>query len=70
MPDPHARGRGNLLVQTIIEVPNKLSKKQEELLRQLAHLDNEHVTPERKGFMDRILSYFQNEESKTTADKE
>jgi molecular chaperone DnaJ len=70
MPDPHSRGRGNLLVQTIIEVPSKLSKKQEELLRQLALLDNEHVTPERKGFMDRILSYFQNEQDKTTSDKE
>lgn len=70
MPDPHSRGRGNLLVQTIIEVPGKLSKKQEELLRQLALLDNENVTPERKGFMDRILSYFQNEEQKTTTEKE
>ncbi|MDZ4849489.1 MAG: molecular chaperone DnaJ [Pirellulaceae bacterium] len=70
MPDPHSRGRGNLLVQTVIEVPNKLTKKQEELLRQLAHLDNEHVSPERKGFMDRILSYFQSQECKTPAEKE
>lgn len=68
MPDPHGRGRGSLLVQTVIEVPKKLSAKQEELLRQLALLDNDHVTPERKSFMDRLLSYFQGQETKATAE--
>jgi len=59
MPDPHGRGKGSLLIQTVIDVPKKINKKQEELLRQLADLDNDHVTPERKGFMDLLKSYFQ-----------
>lgn len=70
MPDPHGRGRGDLLIQSVIEVPQRLTKKQEELLRQLAQLDNDHVTPERKGFMDRLRSYFSLDEAVTTADKE
>jgi molecular chaperone DnaJ len=71
MPDPHGRGQGSLLIQTVIDVPKKLNKKQEELLRQLAELDNDHVTPERKGFMDLLKSYFQSDEDAavSTSDK-
>jgi molecular chaperone DnaJ len=59
MPDPHTGAKGDLLVQTLIEVPKKLNKRQQELLRELAELDDKHITPERKGFMDRIVAYFQ-----------
>ena len=57
--DPHTGVKGDLLVQTLIEVPKKLSKRQQELLRELAELDEKNITPERKGFMDRIMEYFQ-----------
>ncbi len=63
VPDPHSRSRGDLLVQTVIEVPKKLGKKQQELLRELAELDHEHVTAEKKGFLDRIKNYFGLQES-------
>ena len=59
MPDPHTGARGDMLVETIIEVPKKFSKRQQELLRELADLDEKEITPERKGFMDRIVAYFQ-----------
>ncbi len=59
MPDPHTNAKGDLLIQAVIEVPTKLGKRQKELLRELAELEHENVTPERKGFLDRIKSYFQ-----------
>lgn len=58
MPDPRSRMRGDLLVQTFVEIPKKVSQQQEELLRKLASLDEEHVTPHRKSFIDRVFQYF------------
>lgn len=65
MPDPRSNQRGSLLVQTFVEIPKKVGAKQEELLRKLAELEDEHVTPHRKSFFDRVLTYFRHEESKT-----
>jgi molecular chaperone DnaJ len=59
MPDPHSGARGDLLVQTFIEVPKKLNKRQQELLRELAEIEEKNISPERKTFMDRIMAYFQ-----------
>jgi molecular chaperone DnaJ len=51
-------GTGDLLVQTFIEVPKKLSEEQEELLRKLAELDHADVTPHRKSFLEKLRDYF------------
>ena len=59
MPDIRSRGRGNLLVQVHIEVPKKLTKNHEELLRQLAEIEITNVTPKRKNFFDKLKEYFQ-----------
>lgn len=58
IPDPRSGQRGSLLVQTFVEIPKKVGAKQEELLRKLAELEDEHVTPHRKSFLDRVLTYF------------
>lgn len=58
MPDPRSRMRGDLLVHTFVEIPKKVTPQQEELLRKLASLDEEHVTPQRRSFLDRVLQYF------------
>lgn len=58
MPHPQGGRTGDLLVQTFIETPKKLSGEQEELLRKLADLEHSQVLPERKNFMDRIKEYF------------
>ncbi len=58
MPHPQGGRTGDLLVQTFIETPKKLSNEQELLLRQLAELEATQVLPERKNFMDRIKEYF------------
>jgi len=61
MPDPRSRARGDLLVHTFVEIPKKVSGQQEELLRKLATMDDEHVTPHRQTFLDRVLQYFRND---------
>jgi molecular chaperone DnaJ len=67
VPDPRSGVRGDLLLQTFVEIPKKVNAKQEELLRQLAEVDEEHVTPHRKSFLDRIFQHFRtNEPDKET----
>lgn len=58
MPDPHSGRKGDLHVQLNIETPKKLNERQEELLRELAELDETHVSPKRKSFLKSIRDYF------------
>lgn len=58
MPDPHGGPRGDLIVRVQLEVPKKLSKKQEELIRELAELDSKHVSPHRKSFFEAVKEFF------------
>jgi molecular chaperone DnaJ len=58
MPDPRGGITGDLIVQTHIEVPKKLTSRQEELLREMAELERAHVTPQRKSFLETLTSYF------------
>lgn len=59
MADPRGSGSvGDLLVQVYIEVPKKVSAKQESLLRELAELEHTDVSPHRKSFLEKIRDYF------------
>lgn len=58
VPDPHGGRVGDLLVQTYIETPKKLTRHQEELLRELAELERTDVTPHRKTFLEKLKDYF------------
>ncbi len=58
MPDPRGRGKGDLLVQVTLEVPRKLSAREEELLRELAKEEKSNVSPHRKTFLERLKDYF------------
>jgi molecular chaperone DnaJ len=57
---PHVRGgrAGDLVVHLRVVTPRKLTKRQEELLRELGEIDGNHVTPERKSFLDRVKEFF------------
>ena len=57
MPDPRGRGKGDLLVQVNLDVPKKLSPREEELLRELAKEENANVSPHRKTFLERLKDY-------------
>ena len=58
MPDPRGGAVGDLHVQVQIEVPKKLDREQEELIRQLADHDQVNVTPHRKKFTERLRDFF------------
>ena len=58
MPDPRRRGLGDLLVQVTIEVPKKVTPREESLLRELAVEENANVAPHRKSFFEKLKDYF------------
>ena len=53
----HTR-RGDLRVTVVVETPSHLTKRQEELLREMAEIENKQVSPQRKGFLDKIKDLF------------
>jgi molecular chaperone DnaJ len=57
MPRLNGPGRGDLIVRVYIDVPKKLSPEHERLLRQLAELENAHVSPQRKSFFQKLREY-------------
>jgi len=65
MPSLRSGRHGDLKVQVIVETPKKLTKRQEELFRELAELDHKHVTPQRKSFFDKVKEFFKPEEKTT-----
>jgi molecular chaperone DnaJ len=58
MPNLRSRRRGTLHVQVVVETPRQLTKRQEELLRELAEMDDKNVSPQRKSWLDKVKSFF------------
>jgi molecular chaperone DnaJ len=67
--DPRSGRRGDLLIQTIIEVPKKVTNEQKKILRQLADLEQDSVLPERKSFLDKLREFFDPEDAATSDEK-
>ena len=57
LPLPNGYGRGNMLVQVIIETPQHLSREQEELLCKYAELEEKNITPNRKSFFKKVKDF-------------
>jgi molecular chaperone DnaJ len=59
IPRPDGYGRGHLLVRVTIEVPAKLTQRQEELLREFQEIEEKTRKKSRKkGFFDKVRDYF------------
>lgn len=58
MPVLQARGRGDLVIEIMVETPTRLSARQKELLRELQDTETGDETPQSKGFFDRIKEAF------------
>ena len=59
MPDMQSRHHGDLLMQVYVEVPKRLTPEHERALRELAEIENAHVSPERTSFFGKLKEYFQ-----------
>jgi molecular chaperone DnaJ len=58
VPDVNGRGRGDLLVQVVVDTPTDLTKEQEDLLRLYAGSRGEDVAPAESGFLAKVRSAF------------
>ncbi len=58
MPNVRSGRRGDLHVVVVLETPRHMTKRQEELFRELAELDQKHVSPQRKSFFEKIREVF------------
>jgi molecular chaperone DnaJ len=58
LPSLRTKSRGDEVVQVWIEVPRRLSPRQEELLREYAKTEDKSVLPESKGFFEKLADFF------------
>jgi molecular chaperone DnaJ len=56
--DLRGYGRGDQVVQVVVEIPQKLSPRQRELLEEFAREEGEEVAPASKGFFDKMKEMF------------
>jgi len=64
MPGARSGRKGDLLVQIIVESPRQLTKRQEELFRELAEIEKKNVSPQRKSFLEKLRDFFTPAEEK------
>jgi molecular chaperone DnaJ len=50
--------KGDLVLHLNIVTPRKLTKRQEELFRELGEIDGVHVSAEHKSFLDKVKAFF------------
>jgi molecular chaperone DnaJ len=62
LPDVRSYRNGDELVQITIEVPKKLTEKQEALLREFAATEAAHVNQKRRTFLDKLKDMFKGDE--------
>jgi len=63
LPDLRSGRKGDELVQVFIEIPKKLNKKQQQLLRDFAETEDRSVLPESRGFFDKVMEYISGDHS-------
>ncbi|MEO1510995.1 MAG: DnaJ C-terminal domain-containing protein, partial [Planctomycetota bacterium] len=61
LPNLRSGRRGDLVVVTRVEIPKKLTKRQEELLREFAETEDKDVHPESHGFFQKISDFLSGE---------
>ncbi len=60
LPDIRSRRIGDQVIRVLVEIPRRLSKKQEDLLRDFAKTEDSRVLPESKGFFEKLKEFLGN----------
>jgi molecular chaperone DnaJ len=58
MPVLRSKQTGDMYVQVVVETPQKLTKRQKELLREFEKLSSKETQPESSGFFNRVKDFF------------
>ncbi len=58
VPNVRTRRPGDLLMVVMVETPRNLTRRQEELFRELAEIDQKHVSPQRRSFFEKVRDLF------------
>jgi molecular chaperone DnaJ len=58
MPSVRGGRPGDLFVEVVVETPRQLTKRQEELFRELAELERVNESPQRKTFLEKLRDFF------------
>ncbi|UCG17529.1 MAG: molecular chaperone DnaJ [Phycisphaerales bacterium] len=64
LPDLRTGRKGDQYVEVAVEIPTRLNKDQEQLLRSFAETEDKSVLPKSKGFLDRLVEYIAGVEGK------
>lgn len=60
LPDLRTQRPGDQIVQIAIEIPRRLNKEQQQLLRDFAATEDKSVLPESRGFFEQVIKYIAN----------
>jgi len=57
-PNVHGRGKGDLLIRTMVETPTHLTRPQKEMLEKFGETEGVDNLPRKKNFMDKLKTMF------------
>ncbi len=57
-PNVHGRGKGDLLIRTVVETPTHLTENQKKMLKDFGETEGIENLPRKKSFMEKIKSFF------------
>lgn len=66
LPDLRSRRVGDQIVRILVEIPRRLNKEQNDLLRKFSETEDKRVLPESKGFLDKFKEFLADLREKTS----
>jgi molecular chaperone DnaJ len=57
VPEIEGRGRGDVLVQVVVEIPKKLTRQQQDMIKEYAATEQKGVLPQREAFLEKLAGH-------------